>query len=77
VKCLDRNLELDGSNADAWNCRGEALNCVGEFAEAIRMFEKAIELAPGQSVFYKNKRYALNSLGRGGEALGCYYLAGV
>ena len=65
VKCIDKSLEINSNNTDAWNNRGRALAQQERWEEAIYYYDKAIskrkkdEKAPEHVAALNNKGISL------------------
>jgi tetratricopeptide (TPR) repeat protein len=67
----NKSIELDHSNAVAWNNKGAALANLGRYPEAIVCYDKAINASQDSSISWDNKGLAFYYLGRADEALDC------
>lgn len=70
-KAFDKAIELNASNAFAWNGKGASLSRMGKYEEAVLAYDRALELEP-DDVFaagvMQKKAKALENLGRKDEA---------
>jgi len=69
---LDRGIDIDSSDAEAWNSRGIALGNIGNYEGALAAHERATELAPEDPMLWYNRGIALVVLGRHEEALAAF-----
>ncbi len=51
---VDRSIELEPGNADAWNNRGMILQGYGRYPEVLENFHRAIQLQPGFNEAHSN-----------------------
>jgi len=59
LQLADRAIQLEPTNADAWDNAGLALFYMGKYAEAQKAFEKAIEIRPESALYWNNLAGAL------------------
>ena len=69
IEAFSKVIELNPSDAAAYNRRGFALRNLGRHHEAIADFDQAIEHDPKNATAYSNKGSALGKLGRHHEAI--------
>jgi len=69
---LERAIDLDPKNTDAWRGKSATLMAMGKFEDALEAYEKYIELDPKNADAWDGKGLALSSLGRDQEALEAY-----
>jgi Flp pilus assembly protein TadD len=63
---LDKAIELNSKNADAWNTKGLVLMELNS-TEAQSCFEKATALQPSNKGFRQNRQKALGGIEKGPE----------
>jgi tetratricopeptide (TPR) repeat protein len=63
LRTLDKVIELDPENPDAWAKRGTTMESMGKYEESKRYFDKAMELKPTSTTAKRGKNYALYFLG--------------
>lgn len=71
LKSLNRALEMDPNDVEAWIGKGNLLAQMGQVDEAIFCFDKAIELNPNLASAWEGKGKALQKMGRDAEARNC------
>jgi tetratricopeptide (TPR) repeat protein len=63
IKALDKLIQLDPTNPDAWAKRGTATESLGKYEESKKYFDKALEIKPSSTTAKRGKNYALYYLG--------------
>jgi tetratricopeptide (TPR) repeat protein len=72
---VNRLLQLDNGNPDAWTLLGNAELSGGKPIQALKSFEHALRLKPDHPVTLTNRANALNALGRHNDALNSVHAA--
>jgi len=72
IRCCDKALSIDQSQAGTWANKGIRLDQLGQHAEAIGCYDKALAIDPRNASHLLNKGSALNALGRHEQAIDCY-----
>ena len=62
IEYYDKALEIDPTNVNAWNNKGNALKNLGKYNEAIKCFDKALEINPKFKLARRNRKIALEKL---------------
>lgn len=55
LKCFDRAIEIDPTNADYWNLKGNMYTVFDDWYSAIKCYDKAIELEPDNGGHWASK----------------------
>ena len=71
IVCYDKALEINPSDAMAWNNKGIVLSNLGKEQEAIACYDKALNFSPIYET-WNYKGIALARLGKYQEAIACY-----
>ncbi|MBE9572188.1 MAG: tetratricopeptide repeat protein [Proteobacteria bacterium] len=66
---IEKAIEIDPNNADAWAMKGSVLSDLGRHQEAFEALEKSLELDPDNLNALMHKSYSLFNLGRDQEAI--------
>jgi|GEM_PF-6818053 len=69
IEDINKAIELDPKNADAYFCKGEIKKHFKEYQEAILNYNKAIELDPKKAGYYYNVGYCKYELKQYKEAI--------
>ena len=72
VGLIDRAIQGNPGNAEAYFNRGNALYALGRYPAAVESYDQAIELNPGHAEAHNNRGSALYALGQYREALESY-----
>ena len=72
LRCFDRAVDLDSSDAGAWLNRGTALYFLNRYEDSLASRTRALELDPNNAVNWNNRGVTLDKLGRYTEALTHY-----
>jgi tetratricopeptide (TPR) repeat protein len=75
IASFDRSIEIDPSNAFAWEFKAIALRSLGRYEEAIECYDKSMEFDPLDYAAIYNRALLLERLGKLEEALDYYSLA--
>jgi Flp pilus assembly protein TadD len=60
---LDRAIQINGDNAEAWNVKGLIYKEQGLISEAVSCFERAVAIDPSRAEFKNNLREASEAVG--------------
>jgi tetratricopeptide (TPR) repeat protein len=71
LKCFDKALEINPTDAGAWSGKGIALDQLGRREEAMKCYDKALEINPGAAYVWSNKIGVLTYLKKFEEAIVC------
>ena len=69
---INRSIETNAQDADAWRNKGIALHKQGKFNEAVAAYEKAIQINPLDSSSWSGKGAVLDDLGQYDQAIRAY-----
>src|SRR5271157_2628413 len=72
IKTLDKALEINPQDSNAWLYKGNVLSDLNKSDEAIKAYDKAIGINPQNSIAWNNKGNALNKLNATDEAIKAY-----
>jgi len=72
LQVVDKALERNPDDANAWYLMGMALGRLGRYEEALQAYDKVLELNPDDEHAWGAKGIALIELGRSEEALQAY-----
>ncbi|MDA0525231.1 tetratricopeptide repeat protein [Methanococcoides alaskense] len=72
LKAINKALDLNPDDAEAWNNKGVTLGDLGRHEEALEAHNKALELNPDYADAWNNKGVVLGNLDRHEEALEAY-----
>ena len=72
LACLERALELDPDDADAYALKGQLLHDLGDYGAAIECLDRALELEPDDSYAHSMKGRSLRELGEHRAAVECF-----
>jgi len=66
---IDKAIEIDPRNPEAWYLKGMVLGTLGRYTDALPAFDKVIGLESNNEKAWHNKGASLLNLGRFEEAL--------
>jgi len=69
IECINKVLELNPLNGNAWNIKGVSLDNLSEYDDAIISFNKALEIEPENFHFITNKGYSLHLSGKNEDSI--------
>ena len=69
---LDKAVQIDPNDVDAWNARGFSLSGLGRYEEALASYDRAIQVDPDFGWAWYSRGLLLQKLGRYEEALAAY-----
>ncbi len=69
---VDRELESNAENWEAWSAKADILYFKGEYEKALRCCEKSLRQNPDNALACNTKGNILYKLGKYEEAIGCY-----
>lgn len=72
LSCIDRSIDVNSSNYNAWYYKGAILEDMGKYNEAIACYDKTITINPLASNAWQKKGRILEEQHRYKEALDCY-----
>src|SRR5438094_985049 len=72
VRCLDRVIQLDPYDPDAWRFRGDVLGSSNQNDEALRSYDEALRQRDGDAAAWTSRAELLRKIGRSIDAVGSY-----
>ncbi|MBD1862824.1 MULTISPECIES: tetratricopeptide repeat protein [Trichocoleus] len=72
LMALDKAVQIDPKDVDAWNSRGWNLSDLGRYEKALASYDKATQVDPEFGWAWYNRGLLLETLGRYEEALASY-----
>ena len=69
LAAVERSLELDAGNAEAWYLKGTCLGMLARYGQALAAFEQALAVKAAYAPAWDGKAWVLGILGRKAEAL--------
>src|SRR5436309_13592521 len=72
VRGLDRVIQLDPYDPDAWRFRGDVLGSSNQNDEALRSYDEALRQRDGDAAAWTSRAELLRKIGRSIDAVGSY-----
>src|SRR6266705_3740289 len=72
LRCLDRVIQLDPYDPDAWRLRGDVLGASNQNDEALRSYDEALRQRDGDAAGWTSRAELLRKIGRSIDAVGSY-----
>jgi len=70
-RCFQQAVQINSSDAVAWNNLGVTFHALGKLGEALRAFDSGLSALPNDRDCLRNKAIVLRQLGRHDEAAAC------
>src|SRR5207245_2462317 len=68
LRCLDRVIQIDPYDADAWRLRGDVLATSNQNEEALRSYDEALRQRDGDAIAWESRAKLLHKVGRNVDA---------
>src|SRR3989442_551391 len=72
IRCLDRVIQLDPYDPDAWRLRGDVLGASNQNEEALRSYDEALRQRDGDAAAWTSRAELLRKTGRSIDAVSAY-----